>query len=163
MRRTAVLVLALTASLSAGCARKTQTFTGPDGSKATVTKEGDGVEFTVKGPDGETVHVAGSGSGVALPEGFPGDVPIYPGAKPITSAKMKDTMTAVLTTDDPVAKVSQFYAEKLKDGGWSIEGTFTTADSGMVSAKKDTRTCMAQASRSGALTNITLAVSVPKK
>ncbi len=163
MRVATAVALALATCLWLGCGRKAQTFTGPDGSKTTVTNKGNGVEFTVNGPDGESVHLAGSASGVALPDGFPSDVPIYPGAKVITSAKAKDTMTVVLTTEEPTAKVLQHYGEKLKDGGWNIEGTFNNADGGMVSAKKGARTCVAQASRNGSVTSITLAVSSAKK
>jgi hypothetical protein len=172
MSRVLVLLLALASCLWIGCGQKSKTVTGPDGSKATVTQKGDGTEVTVTGPEGETIRVAGSENGVALPEGFPDDVSIYPAAKVTTSAKsqatvnespvLQNTTTVVLTTTDPAKKVLDFYGEKLKANGWNIETTVNSGDGGMVMATKDKRTCSAYIGRSGEQTTITLGVTAAK-
>ena len=109
------------------------------------------------------IQVAGGESGVALPEGFPNDVPIYAGAKVNTSAKSKDNMTAVLTTTDQVKKVMDFYGERLKANGWDIKTTMNTEDGGMVMATKGKSTCTVYVGRGDKQTTVSLAVAVTEK
>jgi hypothetical protein len=140
MKRLAAILMLLV-FCAVGCGRKTTTSTAPDGSKATVTPKADGSEVTVTGPKGETVRVATGKSNVALPEGFPKDVPIYSPANVTTSAKVQNTMSVVLATADEGAKVLGFYSEQLKAGGWQMGGTMNSDQGGMLSATKGESTC----------------------
>ena len=156
MNRFFIVPLVLSCGLWIGCGQQSKTVTSPDGSKATVTQKGDGAEVKFTGANGETVHVAGSESGVALPEGFPDDVPIYAGAKVTAGAKTKEMTTAILTTADPVKKVIDFYGEKLKANGWAIQNTMSAEEGGMVMATKGKTTCSVNAARSGEQTTVSL-------
>jgi hypothetical protein len=162
MKRIEVALLVLLVCLAVGC-RKSTTVVAPDGSRATVTKKGDAVEVTVKGADGGTVRVAGGEGGVALPEGFPKDVPIYPGATVTTSATVENAMNAVLKTSDPVNKVAAFYKEKLKANGWESKAAMDMADGTMLSGKKENRTQTTMIARDGDNTMVTLSIATEKK
>ena len=163
MNRPSIVLLLSASCLWIGCGRKSTTVTGPDGSKATVTQKGDGTEITITGDKGKTVRVAGSESGVALPEGFPKDVPVYAGAKVTTSMKSEDITTVVLTTTDPAKKVMDFYGEKLKANGWDIKTTMNTEEGGMVMATKGKSTCTVYIGRGDKQTTISLGVAVTKE
>ena len=126
-------------ALNVGC-RRSRTFTGPEGEKTTVTQKGDSVDVTFKGKEGEEVQVSGGGSGVALPDGFPKDVAIYPKATVFASTKdKKGAMSVVLKIADPAQKVGAFYQEKLKESGWGIENTVNLGNMTMLECTKDGR------------------------
>jgi hypothetical protein len=72
--------------------------------------------------NGETVLYAG-GKPIALPSGFPDDVPRYPKAAATMAIIGNTETTVILTTSDAVKKVETFYREQLKQNGWK-----TTAD-----------------------------------
>lgn len=156
MNRLSFLLLVVLAGVVLGCG-KSETVVAPDGTKATVTKKGDGVDITVNGPDGGKIQIAGEGS-ASLPEGFPESVPVYPGAKIMASVKGKDSMMVTLTTADASKKVADFYNEKLKANGWTIEVTADIDGGHVVSAKKDALECNAAMNRSEDQTTITLVV-----
>ena len=140
MKRTIVLGMVLVMGLVCGCG-KSEIVTAPDATKAALPKSGKNVETKVEGqgggilglaaqgrppqtvtmavevPGGGTVQIAGGEAGVALPEGFPKDAPVYPGAKVLNTTKNADGMFVVLQTTDAKDKVSAFYKEKLKANG----------------------------------------------
>jgi hypothetical protein len=138
MRLAALLGLALLSITAWGCGGKTTTVTGPDGEKATVSQQGDNVEVTVRGKDGEKATYS-SGRSVALPEGFPKDVPLYPGAKVTMSGKQGEGMMVMLTSGDDVQKIAGFYEAKLKENGWEIETSANIGEGSMFAAKKEKR------------------------
>lgn len=127
--------LLVTSAFLAGCGKST-TVTDLEGGKVTVRKKGDDVEISVKGKDGETFSMAGSDSGVSLPESFPGDVPVYPGATVVASATMKEVTNVTLKTSDKLDAVKKFYDEKLKAGAWQIVSTVNTPQGTMIQATK---------------------------
>ena len=139
MKRICLVWAVLAIAVCFGC-KKSTTVTGPSGEQTTVTKKGDKTEITVQGRDGEKVTIAGGERGVALPEGFPKDVPIYPGATVASSVKQAKQFTVMLKAGDGVAKVADHYAAKLKENGWEIETTVNMAEGRMFAAKKDNRT-----------------------
>ena len=60
-----------------------------------------------------------------MPDGFPADVPIYPGARLTAAAKFTSSTQATWgmnwETLDSVDKVQAFYSTKLSQGDWSIQ------------------------------------------
>ena len=62
---------------------------------------------------------------VAMPDGFPADVPIYPGARLTAAAKFtsgaQTTWGMNWETLDSVDKVQALYSMKLSQGDWSIQ------------------------------------------
>jgi hypothetical protein len=61
-----------------------------------------------------------------IPEGFPSDVPIYPGATPGSSMAMPGLgVFATFQTGDSVDKILSHYRSELANGGWSVADTPT--------------------------------------
>ncbi len=84
-----------------------------EGNRVTVTDENQEISFE---------------SGGKLPEGFPKDFPIYPGATLVSSFSAKgengDGLSVVWETGDPFAKVAEFYKKGLEDGSWTIVSSY---------------------------------------
>lgn len=77
----------------------------------------------------------------SLPNGFPTDFPIYPGAKITTSWKTEEEgaqgYSLVLETSDSLEKVTSFYNSELTKTAWNIENTIKEVNSGAISFNKD--------------------------
>ena len=129
----ALLIPAIT--LGQGCNRSDET----EGGQTSLARKGDGIEFTVKG-GGTEAHFAANQSGVPLPDGFPQDATIFPGATLVTSATSSAGFTLALQTQSVLNKVIAFYEKDLKQNGWKIVvNSRLGADGGMLSAEKDQR------------------------
>ncbi len=97
------------------------------GGKVSVTGGGDKVSF--KGEDGEVTF----DSGGKLPEGFPSDFPVYPGAKVTGSFSASGDnnskgSSVVWETSDDVAKVGGYFKTELPKAGWTISTDYSTAE-----------------------------------
>ena len=161
MKRAGIVLLLAVGCFLPAC-RKSTTFTGKDGTQATVTKTGKGTEVTIHGKDGAKVQIS-EGGDLALPETFPKDIPIYPGAKITANVTVNDGAQVAFQTPDSAGKVVSFYTEKLKAGGFAIEATVNTKESSMVTGKKDNRTVMVMAAGESDGTRISLMVHSEKK
>jgi hypothetical protein len=79
--------------------------------------------------------------GDKLPEGFPADFPLYPGAKIVSSFTAntdgKDGMSVAWETGDSVEAVSSFYKSNLVANGWKVSATFEQGDSTTTSFEKE--------------------------
>jgi len=155
-------LLTLILAFSIGCGRPT-TATGPEGEKATVRQDGDGAGITIEGKQGEKVQIAAGEAGVSLPDGFPKDVPVYPGATVIASATAKNMMNVSLQTTDQPQQVKTFYQEKLKQNGWETQSTMNVPQGTMLHATKDQRTQMVTITRDEDKTVIALVVTEEKE
>jgi hypothetical protein len=140
MQRAGIVLVLVVGCFLVGCRRSTS-YTAKDGTRATVTQSGKTAEVTIQGKDGAKVQFSGGGN-LALPDAFPKDVPVYPGATVTVSAAAKDGMQVVLKTADSPNKVAAFYNEKLKAGGYEIQATVNMGQGSMVTGKKDNRTVM---------------------
>ncbi len=130
-----------------------------------VDKNGNSV--TVTGEDG-TVKVEG-GDQASLPEEFPKDVPIYPGAKLVVSSSAtadgKTTFTAAYETEDDVKTVHGWYKKQLPKEGWTVQGetltgTGTQSTGAIMTNKGESQlTVAATRSQDNKKTTITLNVS----
>jgi len=97
-------------------------LSGLSGKNVKVDNGGD--KFTITGEDGKVAFETGGG----LPESFPKDFPVYPGAKLVSSFSAKgeegDGVSVVWETGDSLDKVSSFYKKALTENGWKVESTF---------------------------------------
>jgi hypothetical protein len=59
------------------------------------------------------------GATAALPEGFPADVPVYPGLVLHTAAAMPGGHSVQGTTDDDADAVAAFYTRQMASQGWT--------------------------------------------
>jgi hypothetical protein len=138
------VVLMLTAPLLVamlfGCGKK-ETYRTRDG-EVTVNKKSGEVTFETKTKDGN-VKVSASETGVALPDGFPKDLPIYKDAKVQMATTQGKTMMVHLATTAPAAEALKYYQDQLKEQGWEIGSTMNMGEGSMITAKKGNRECSA--------------------
>lgn len=113
--------VALAVSLAACGNQQTQTVTGPDGSKSTVTTSNDGAAYKIesKGPEGAGSMVIGAGA--QWPADAPAVFQAYPGAVVTTSVSStqggETSSMVTFTSKDPVEKVLEFYKSRLVSAG----------------------------------------------
>ncbi|MFQ5640551.1 MAG: hypothetical protein ACE5IR_21430 [bacterium] len=156
MKRMIFAVLILTLTLGLGCNRSSDS---EDSGVATLSVKNDRGEMTVKG-GGEEVHFALGESGVDLPDGFPDDAPLYPGAMVATSATTEEGYMVALLTQTPLKKVRDFYNQELKKNGWKITlNSSLGPNGGMLRASKDQRSQYITFSHQAGTTTINLTVN----
>ena len=102
-----------------------------------VDIEKDGEKVTVTSEEGEfTFEEEGE-----LPDSFPSDFPVYPGAKLASSwvadGDNTDGLSLIWETEDAVSKVSNYYENELEKAGWTLSITSKTEDSATFSFEKD--------------------------
>jgi hypothetical protein len=134
------ITLAALATLTFGCG-KSSTYQTKDG-EVTVNKKSGQVTFEGKTKEGN-VSVTAAKDGVALPEGFPKDVPIYKGAVVQVSSTQGKTMMVHLSVAAPAADALKYYQDQLKEQGWEIASTMNMGEGSMLTAKKGDRQCSA--------------------
>jgi hypothetical protein len=139
MRRFYIVLLLGISVFGTGCGR-TKTYEGPDGEKATVTQKGDNVDFTITGKDGEKMQYSSNAKGVTLPDSFPKDAPIYPGATVTVHTNSPNGMMVMLKTGDSMQQAKEFYVKKLEEQGWKTENTLDMSQNTTLINKKENRT-----------------------
>jgi len=94
------------------------TVTGQEGSQ-TVKYEADDDSFSVTTADGTFTTTGGKNA--AVPDSFPKDVPIYPGAEIVSSTSMAQMGMASVqwSTADDTAAVVAYYKRELAANGWT--------------------------------------------
>lgn len=83
--------------------------------------ENGSMTFTDK-KTGQTVDI-GAGK---LPDSFPDDIKVYPGAKvagAISGSGNEEGVFVTFTTDDNISNVVSFYKNSLRSGNWRVEST----------------------------------------
>ena len=116
-----IIALAMAGVFTVACDSGTQEPAAPAGSKPlTSSKAADSQSSSRLSPSALAKGVV-----AAIPDGFPAEVPIYPGSVPsMGKSGVSDgiPMAAVqlLTTDSP-EQVYDFYMEKFSSEGWTIE------------------------------------------
>ncbi len=111
----AVVVLAL----SAGCGRS-DTGTGRSGEKIAAKQQGESVNATLKDKQGKEDRVATGEMGVTVPDFFPRDIAVYPGAVCDGWGGSRSVLVAFKTAN-PVERVIAFYSKRLDESGWKGE------------------------------------------
>ncbi|MFH1078089.1 MAG: hypothetical protein V1745_02285 [Patescibacteria group bacterium] len=95
--------------------------------------------------DDKTGTTASFGEDVKLPDDFPSDMPMYPGAK-LTGVTLSRTDGisgwVTMTTADEIKKVVDWFAEEMKGKGWTTESSMTVNGSEYRSWKKDETTTL---------------------
>jgi len=90
-------------------------------------------------PDGQ-VFEAEYGGESQLPSDFPGDVPIYAAAHPMSSMSSTGHGTIVnLRTSDPAEQVFDWYKEQMPAAGWKIESEASGRGRSLLGLRKGNR------------------------
>jgi hypothetical protein len=131
LNRTAVLVCAVTQVVLIGCASsrdepREKAF-GKDAREAVVEKGDLKGDFSFA-----------AGGKIALPDPFPGDVPLYPGAALRLSQELDDDdVTVVFGTPSPPSEVETFYRREMEAEGWRFMGDARVEGRNFLSYAKD--------------------------
>jgi hypothetical protein len=157
LRNGAVIALAALALACGGEESATHLETG--GGEARVQRDGDAVRVSGRAADGGRFE-GRFGANVELPEDFPGDVPAYPGARPVASmsAGEQGAMATLESADAPEA-VFRFYREHLDAAGWTVESQTTVGDQHVLNTSKDRRQLAVAVSSSESGSQIVLTIS----
>lgn len=102
-----------------------------------IDEKGNGMTFK----DEKTGSVVSIGEQTTIPQDFPKDVPLYPGATAISNASGAESGKAkgywlMLNSKDVASKVTAFYETELPKNGWVVENTFTISESSTWQANK---------------------------
>jgi len=140
MKKSGLTLLCALALLASGCGKET-TVSTPSG-QATVTQKGNVTNIEMKSSKGEKVNVSASDKGVALPENFPNDIPVMPGAVVKMAMASGGNLSVHFSVKASPADAMKFYEDNLKAKGWKIDATMNMGDATMVSAEKEKRKCV---------------------
>ena len=138
------------------------------GDEETVEIEGGELTFEVEGED---VRISGEKEGVGaisgrfgekaeIPDGFPEDIPIYPGSDVIGGMVAGAGGMVTLQTGDDSEKVAAFYREKLVEEGWSLAPEMDLGGGQVLPIEKEGRNGAVQISREANATNIVVTVGM---
>jgi hypothetical protein len=109
--------------------------------------------YNYKSKTGDTYSM---GENVKIPDDFPKDVPVYPGAKVMTAiiTGADGGASLTMTTSDPVDKVSAWYQDQLKD--WTKAATYAYAGGETRSFTKDKDAISLSVTGENDLTTVTI-------
>lgn len=157
MKKLSILAMIL---FAAAACRKRE-YVGPHGEQVEYDSKGKNV--TVKTADGSVVV---SGDAVKLPDDFPKDVPVYPGAKIASAVSAAQSgasghMATFQTSDSP-EKVTSFY--KTKFSTWQVKMEMSSGGGKvlLLQSPDDKRSVTVVANPANGLTTVSLTVQEPK-
>jgi hypothetical protein len=145
--RTAIIilpVLALSLVLGACDAKKTaedrateQAAKAMGADKVDVSTNADGSKNVSISKDGTTVQ---TGADIPLPDGFPKDVPSYPGWKIATAASAPGQgFMLQARSGDKMERIARFYSDRMTGEGWKNSGTTQMPEMHLLSFEKSGR------------------------
>ncbi len=137
-----VVFLCMALVLVAACQKKTEEKAAEKAMEKTIEKETGhkaNVEINknkvvVEQKEGKA-EIAREGT-LELPDNFPKDIYIYPGAKVLMSFSQKEGITVTLATDDDLDEVAAKYKEEMPKKGWSVETSMKMQQVRMFGYKK---------------------------
>jgi len=134
--------------IAAGC-KKTATYSTRDGSVTVEQKGNDASSMTFSSKDGKSVTMNVGGD--KIPDDYPKDLPVYPGAKVMVTQSLseKNARTLMLESTDPADKIAEFYKKGLESNGWKIENTMTSGEMNIFTAAKENRQAVLQIMNGG--------------
>mgnify|MGYP001048588113 CR=1 FL=1 len=135
------------------------TATDAEGKRSHVRIEGE--QVTIAGEDGTVAYQAG-GDG-KLPQGFPEDAFVYPGAKIATSMSFPQGVNVAFETKDAVATVVAKYAAEMKAKGWNEKSTMKVDEVNMASYEKGKRTASVIVQEQNGVTQINLTINATEE
>lgn len=94
-----------------------------------------------------------------LPEGFPLDVPVYPGATVLVTHRTATQLTVTFITSDGLPPVLAFYREGLPREGWDVHEQEPSEGFLALDGRKGRRTCRVELTEDHARTYITFVLS----
>lgn len=129
--------------------------TDADGQQASMRVNGD--EMTIEGPDGTTTFRSGGAGN--LPQDFPADVYVVPGASVASSMSYPGGVNLSLTTSAAAKEVADRYSAEMKAQGWGEQSSMDTPEVAMLSFVKENRMATVLVQTEDGVTTINLTVA----
>ena len=138
MRILIYLALVIVLAFAFGCKKATESASESLAEKMVEQSSGGKVDLDLK-DGGATITDKETGNtttldakGGKMPEGWPKNIPQYPGSK-VTQSSATDTekgkaFSLILDTPDPMEKVNEYYAKELKGAGFKKSTEMTRED-----------------------------------
>ena len=146
------VVLLSLAVASSGCRKIEEKMAEKAAEKATggevdIDSKTGQVKLKQKGPDGKESEVQ-LGAGSTVPADFPKAVPIYPGAKVMSSVTVSqgESHMVTLNTKDTTTAVLEYYKKNL--GGFKVDGELAGGDTTILTMSNDQLTVSVTATKS---------------
>jgi len=158
MSPTRFILLLCAATLVLACGGEEETVE-IEGGELTFEAEGEGVRISGE-KEGVGAISGRFGENAEIPDGFPEDVPIYPGADVIGGMVAGDGGMVTLQTRDDAEKVTAFYRENLVKEGWNIGQEMDLGGQRVLAVEKEGRNAAVQISREADATTIVTTVGM---
>ena len=130
-----------------------------DGQEHTLQIEGEGL--TVKGPDGVTTFRSmGAGH---MPEDFPQDVFVYPGARVVSSMSFPNGNMLALESSATLRDIITTVTTEMQAKGWTQKSSMDMGETAMLTFGKDTRATSMIIQSDNNLTTIQITVAAEEK
>ena len=153
-----LILLLFAATLVLACGGNEKTIETEEGTFTVETEDG-GVR--ISGEEEGVGEVTGLfGENAKIPDGFPKDVPVYPGSEVSDATVAGAAVLIRLRTGDDFEKVVAFYREKLAEEGWSLTPEREFSGGRVLPVEKEGRKGAAQISREADGTAIFVAIGV---
>ncbi|MCX6996939.1 MAG: hypothetical protein NTV49_07600 [Kiritimatiellaeota bacterium] len=158
-----VITLMVAGLLLTGCGKKAvekmvEARMAKQGVKAKVDLSGE--QVTIQTKDGTSTFSGGKGAKV--PDTFPKDVFVYPGATVMASVTVPKGCNLVLETKDDLEKVLGAFKDQMAGAGWKEEMNMNQGGTSMAAYKKDQRTASVVVASVDQKTQITITVAENK-
>lgn len=122
------LTLPLIGAIALGCNTGTEEPDAPETGDRTGATDGGSASPRPDTPaddiDTSRFDEVPKGAAAAIPENYPADLPIYPGAVPSVGRGTSNDGTEVagvkMLTNDPLDKTYDYYHDELESGGWTL-------------------------------------------
>jgi hypothetical protein len=149
-----IILLVCAATLVFACGGDEETV-AIEGGEITIEAEGEGVR--ISGEQEGVGAISGQfGEKAEIPDGFPEDLPIYPGSEVVAGMLAGAGGMVTLQSGDDLEKVTAFYREKLVEEGWTLGPEMDMGAQRVLPIQKEGQNGAVQISREGDLTNIVL-------
>jgi len=158
MSLTRIILLLCAATLVLACGGDEETVE-IEGGELTFEAEGDGVRISGE-KEGVGAISGRFGENAEIPDGFPEDVPIYPGADVIGGMVAGGGGMVTLQSGDDLGKVTAFYRENLVKEGWNLASEMDLGEQRVLAVQKEGRNGAVQISREGSDTNILITIGL---
>lgn len=161
MKKTLCMLLVAVAVLFAGCQKATEAAVNAALAKDGVQVNTNGESGTITSKDGTLTF--NTGGDAKLPADFPADVPLYAGAKLVSTMTLPTGMTVAQETGDALAKVAAFYKSAMTGKGWKQEVEVNGEGSAMLTYSQDKKTLQVTIGGESGKTTIVLMYIPPEK
>ncbi len=152
VRQGAIAILSSLLLVNTGCGRRRlqermieRAIEHQTGQKANVRLDDDNGTVTMNTPEGQLSVTTGKSA--TIPDSFPKDVFLYPGASVLQTMVVPQGYQLVLSTADDSSQVAERYRKEMTSQGWTSQLEMTHSDQTILGYEKKGRSAMVTLAR----------------